>query len=245
MGLLLSSLLFPVFLASAAAPAAAQQFSDTPPAGAPTNPCTFTPQSDPAMLRVFRGDGAIPFVFACGVRTPGKCVTEEMKPGTKDIPETAFLEFNHLQNGWACVSFAGIDGWVPPDRLAPLPKQPAVPLDAWLGWYRQPRQAPGKKNDRLLLNRGKASATIHVSGRGYWYGANDDVHFGEIHADATPVGRYLHIVDGDDENACVLNLTIAPQTHTLMGDDNEKCGGMNVRFWGEWVRFTPGSAHGQ
>jgi hypothetical protein len=221
------------------APVFSQEFSDTLPAGAPTVPCTFTPQSDPATLRVFTGDSTIPFVFACGVRTPGKCTTWELKPGTKDIPETTFLEFNHLQNGWACIYFAGVDGWVPPHRLAALPNEPVVPIGAWLGWYQKSRQTPGKKNDRLLLSQGATPGTIRVSGRGYWYGANDNVHFGQVNAEAKPAGRYLHFVEGEDQNACVLDLTIDPQTHNLSGDDNGKCGALNVRFWGEWVRFTP------
>jgi hypothetical protein len=219
------------------------QFSDTPPPGAPTEVCDVMPNPDPHSLRIFNGSTTIPFVLACGVRTSGKCSTQQMQPGSKDLPPTAVAAVGREKDGWSCIFFSGVSGWVPSDRLAPLPAEPAVPLAAWTGWYREYKGTSGIRNNRLLLAAGKTPGTIHVSGRAYWYGLNDSVHTGQIDADATPYGKYLHVVEGDTERACVLDLVIDPSTHTLAADDNAACGGMNVRFWGKWSRFTPSTSH--
>ena len=91
-----------------------------------------------------------------------------------------------------------------------------------------------------LIQPGKSPGTLHVSGRAFWYGGNDNVHLGAIDAaDTAPLGPILHAVDG----TCVLDLVLDPATHTLSANDNMNCGGMNVRFWGSWHRFVPSTTH--
>ena len=205
----------------------------------PASECSVTPGADISSLRIFTGAAPISWTFACGTRPGGGCVKGQLTPGSQELPSTAVAAFGHEQDGWACIFFSGVTGWVPSNRLAALPDEPAVPLDDWLGWYRRPEEAPGRKNDRLLLTRGKAAGTISVSGRAYWYGQADNIHAGQINAEAKPFGRYLHVIDGESDSACVVNLVADPAKHELIGDDNSQCGGLNVRFWGEWIRFTP------
>jgi len=131
---------------------------------------------------------------------------------------------------------------MPSLSLALFAQQPSSKIQDWIGWYRTPIQTPGKKNDRLLLTRGKEPGTIHVSGRAYWYGINDVVHFGSVNADGIPSGSSLHVVEGDDRDdpaACRIDFVLNPLDHTLSAEDNSHCGGMNVTFRGKWVRFTP------
>ena len=216
--------------------------SDTPPEGAPTTACNVPPLRDASKLLIVTGDAPVPYVFACEHNRPeGKCAVITAKPGSRDLPSTTrFMTAGEQQNGWTCVEpNDSTSGWVPSDRLAPLPPTPAITTADWLGWWRQGKNSPGIKNDRLLITRSKTPKTLHVSGRAYWYGTNDNVHFGAVDADASAYGDTLHVVEGDDAGACIVDLIYHPATHTFTASDNMNCGGMNVRFQREWQRFTP------
>jgi len=223
-----------------ATPQTASEFSSTPPPGAPSDVCKVTPNSDPSTLRVATGTTPLPFVFQCGPNGAGNCVTQQLQPGSKDLPANSVFQFDHKEAAWSCVSFGSIDGWMPSNRLAPPPSSPSYPASAWIGFYREGKHVPGFVDNRLLIQPGKSPGTLHVSGRAFWYGANDNVHLGAIDAvDAAPIGRFLHAVD----SVCVLDLVLDPATHTLSANDNMNCGGMNVRFWGSWHRFVPSTTH--
>ena len=216
--------------------------SDTPPPGAPTTACTVPPVHDASKLLIVSGDAPLTYVFACGYNRPeGKCAVMTSTPGSIDLPaNTRFMSAGEQKGGWTCVQpNDSTSGWVPSDRLAPLPPTPAIPTADWLGWWRQGKDSPGIKNDRILITRSKTPKTLHVSGRAYWYGINDNVHFGGVDADASAFGDTLHIVEGYDTGACIVDLVYHPATHTFTASDNMNCGGMNVRFLREWQRFTP------
>ncbi len=153
-------------------------FQDVPPTGAPTSTCTVKPDADGSKLRVLTGTAPVTFVFACGHNRPaGQCAVMTMKPGGREMPtSTRFATQGQEQNGWTCVDEDGIMGWLPSERLISLPSTPAIPLQDWMGWWREGPDAHGIKSDRLLIARGKVPGTLHVSGRAYWYGANDNVH---------------------------------------------------------------------
>ena len=216
--------------------------SDTPPAGAPTLPCNVPVVRDASKLLIVTGDAPVTYVFACGHNRPaGQCAVMTAKPGSSELPGTTrFMSVREQQNGWTCVQpNDSTSGWIPSDRLAPLPPTPAVPTADWLGWWHQGEEVHGIKNDRLLITRSKTPKTLHVSGRAYWYGLNDNVHFGEVDADASAYGDTLHVVEGEDPGTCIVDLIYHPTTHTFTASDNMNCGGMNVRFLREWQRFTP------
>jgi hypothetical protein len=203
--------------------------------GAPTANCEF-PNIDAATpIRITTGNGPIPYQFACGHNRPaGVCAIGALHPGL-------IVSLGVEQNGWACVTGGdSSSGWIPADRLAPVPTTPRAVVAEWLGWWRHDNDAKGQKNDRLLITRQPGSNALHISGRAYWYGLNDDVHLGEVQAYATPIGVYLHAVESSSYGTgCVVDLKLDPTTHTLHANDNMQCGGMNVRFGGTWHRFTP------
>jgi hypothetical protein len=211
------------------------------PSGAPTATCDFHGAHTLDALRIFNGTAPIPFVFSCGQNRPaGTCISNDIKPDSTEPLSSKVIGVDHTEGSWSCVFAEGVSGWVPSDRLSPLPDTPAISSTEWLGWWRSGKDIPGIRNDRLLITRSPANARIlHVSGRAYWYGINHNIHFGQVDADAVARGPLLHVVEGDDDSACILDLIYNPGTHTFMALDNSQCGGMNVRFSGEWTRFTP------
>ncbi len=201
----------------------------------PGLPCDITTLPADTPIRLLAGSGPIPYLFACGVRGSGTCIPGKLDPGL-------VVSAGPAQNGLTCVSGGdSTSGWVPTSRLAPVPADPHASLSQWVGWWRQETETPAKNNDRLLITRTGSPGVLHISGRAYWYGANDDVHFGEVNADAKPIGNYLHAVQGDDLSGCVVDLKFDPATHTISAYDNMRCGGMNVRFARAWTKFTPAS----
>jgi hypothetical protein len=124
---------------------------------------------------------------------------------------------------------------------APLPSEPHIPLKFWEGWWERPaaEREKGVQNDRLLITPGKKPGSLRISGRAYWHGVGT-VHYGQVNAEATPVGKYLHVVEG----SCVVDLDMGSKRPAgMQARQNElevgACGGMNVSFSGKWVKFTP------
>jgi hypothetical protein len=223
--LILIALLF-----AAKLPAQNNEGYPAPPPGAPTAACSMDGVDASTPVRIVLGPDPVTYAFACA-RHPGKpCIGGKLDPGL-------VVSVAATSGDWSCVSGGdSTSGWVPASRLAELPTTPAVPLSDWLGWWRDGPPSPKVESDRILISRGSAPGTLHVSGRAYWYGANDNVHFGELEpTDAKPVGPYLHIVS----SACIVDLHFNPANHTYTACDNANCGGMNVRFSGAWSRFTP------
>jgi hypothetical protein len=210
------------------------------PADAPTSACEFPGSRSVEALRIVAGIEPVSFVMSCPGHPGGRCNTP-IAPTSMARLSTNLLAVDRTEGGWTCTNNAGVPGWVPTNRLIPLPDTPAVPTTHWLGWWRSGKDAPGIQNDRLLITRSKNNPRIlHVSGRAYWYGITNNVHLGEINADAQARGPYLHIVEGDPPG-CILDLAYDPVTHNFNAIDNSECGGMNVRFLGKWSRFTPTS----
>ncbi len=207
----------------------------TPIPGAPTADCEFPRIDASTPIRITTGNGPIPYQFACGHnRPPGVCAVNTLPPGL-------IVSLGEEQSGWACVTGGdSTSGWIPARHLAPVPATPRVPVTEWLGWWESGRDIKGVKNNRLLITRKSGSDALHISGRAYWYGPNDDVHFGAVQADATPVGLYLHAIQSSSAGGgCVVDLKLDPSSHSLQTYDNMQCGGMNVRFAGIWKHFTP------
>jgi hypothetical protein len=200
---------------------------------APVGKCDLTSFLADTPIRILQGAEPIPYNFACGVRGSGTCVAGKLNPGL-------VVAAGPQESGWTCVSGGdSTSGWVPTARLGPVPADPRISLSQWIGWWHQGKDIPGVKNDRLLITPGKTPGSLRISGRAYWYGIAGVVHFGEVNADATPVGPYLHVVEGDNLSGCVLDLKYDLATHSIAVYDNAACGGMNVRFLGIWTKFTP------
>jgi hypothetical protein len=212
----------------------------------PTAKCDFHGGRADALLRQISGSGKVPYWFACGVRNGSACIAGS-------LPAGLVVSVDSEEGGWSCVTGGdSTSGWVETTRLESVPSEPKVPLEDWMGWWRQgkPTKEMVDGGDVLLLARGSRPGSIRVSGKAVWYGAVVDgqhvEHFGQVNGEAVPVGRHLHVVEGngdDSGNGCVLDLSLntGDKTPILSAYDNMQCGGMNVGFGGQWTRFTPKS----
>ena len=72
--------------------------------------------------------------------------------------------------------------------------------------------------------------TLRIEGHAWWLGARGVSHSGSIKALAVPSSNRLHFV----EMTCVLDLALVGKY--IVAEDNQQCGGANVRFWGIWRR---------
>ena len=133
-------------------------------------------------------------------------------------------------NDWSCgylsqTKGAG-PGWVKSKDIRPVAFEDAPPLDAWLGTW-----ANGE--DRIRIQTSKAPSKVDLQGEAVWHGRKDVVHTGGFAGEASPAGNHLHFVESDADS-CTLDLTLIGKY--LVADDNDRCGGENVRFWGIWKR---------
>ena len=208
------------------------------PATPPAQQCEYDGSRGNESLRIVDGADDARFFFSCHTGNPNAGPTGCIE---STLPVGLVISVDREDEKWACIHSEGrLSGWMPADRLGPLPTAPAPPVDEWIGWWRRSSDSPGRKNSRILITRGKDDHVLHVSGRAYWYGLNQSVNFGQVKAEAVPVGRYLHVVEKPDGGCVVdLQLTRDERGAKLQVKDNEGCGGMNVRFMGEWRKFNP------
>jgi hypothetical protein len=118
-------------------------------------------------------------------------------------------------------------GWIPQGRVAPavLPVDPAPPLAAWVGIWRQ-------RDDKIVLTR--VGDRLTANGEAYWPGKSImPANEGEFSGTAAPSGRRLHFA-ADAPDPCVVDLTLAGEF--LLANDNRMCGGHNVTFFGIFIR---------
>jgi hypothetical protein len=212
--------------------ATAQEQGATP--APPQEQCEYDGSGGNETLRRVLGKEPAPSFFACQTHNPNAgpsgCIAST-------VPAGLVVSVKREVNGWTCIHSDGfVSGWISSTRLEQLATEPKPPIADWLGWWRNGPGTPSERNDRLLITRGKEPGSLHVSGRAYWYGMNGNVHSGGVNAEAVPVGRHLHVVNG-----CVVDLDLSRDEKglKLLASDNEECGGMNVRFMGEWRKFVP------
>lgn len=137
--------------------------------------------------------------------------------------------------GYRCILYrdqknvAGSAGYVPESRLQAQPAASVTQKD-WLGEWRM-----GDDSITLRARGDKLSA----SGEAYWPSANPSLkerpggpNIGEMSGVAAPKGNQVAFIDSEDE--CHVSLTLLPPF--LLARDNNRCGGMNVRFSGVYLR---------
>ena len=138
------------------------------------------------------------------------------------------------EGDWACgyltARKGAAQGWVRSSDLRVIEADPNPPLTAWLGtWVLD--------ENRIRIERSRTSGKLSLDGEAYWRGGRDNVHEGAIAGEVTPQGNHAHYEEGSPESC---NIDIALIGNYLLANDNSKCGGMNVRFWGVWRRLpTP------
>jgi hypothetical protein len=219
---------------------AAAQNKDAPsPPGAPAAPCQASGAPDFDGLRVFNGAAPVPMVSDCGGhgRPADACFTQYLNLAKPSDYQGDLIAPDAAQGAWSCAMIGGWSGWVPTDRLAPVPATPAITTRQWLGiWV---NTHVGASRDRLVLTRSPAGhGKIHVEGKAYYTNAARAVSYGGVSGDALAMGPFLHILDPAEPPICILDLKYDIPSETFRAVDNQRCGGFNVSFNGVWRRAT-------
>ena len=133
---------------------------------------------------------------------------------------------NRIEGDWTCGYLVGRKGsgpgWVRSKEIRLVDSDPNPPLAAWAGTWVQ-----GENRIRIST---KTSGKLDLEGEAYWHGFGDNVHSGEFSAEATPASNHMHVED----DSCHIDLALIGKY--ILANDNNSCGGANVRFWGVWKR---------
>jgi hypothetical protein len=136
----------------------------------------------------------------------------------------------HTDGDWICAYLQQRDGagpgWVRARDIREIAADFAPPLDGWTGTW-------ANGNGRVQITLSQGAGKLHLAGEAEWHGAHGVVHTGDFEGDAAPAGNHLHFVE-DDAGSCTVDLTLIGRY--LLANDNGRCGGLNVRFWGIWKR---------
>jgi hypothetical protein len=130
---------------------------------------------------------------------------------------------------WICGYVENKDGaapaWVAAGDVSELQPDPNPPVTAWLGNWKN-------GSNRIEIRPTNQHSKLVLTGHATWHGAGDVEHDGDVEGEVTPNGNHIHYSEGPD--ACTIDSTLFG--NYFVADDNNRCGGMNVRFWGIWRR---------
>jgi len=159
--------------------------------------------------------------YACGAGK--KCLTLQLRPSDTVV-------IGRPEGEWTCgyvtTSRGAAPGWVRSQDVRPLAADPNPPLSAWLGEWHQ-------GENRITIKKASNPDKLSLDGQAYWRGSRDNVHDGSISGESAPQGNKLHYAE-DGADSCTVDFALI--SNYLLANDNNKCGGMNVRFWGVWHR---------
>ncbi len=116
--------------------------------------------------------------------------------------------------------------WVRSGNVRNVLTNPNPALSDWQGNWKEGL-------NRIVIARAPSAGTLRLSGHGTWRGPAGVVHDGDFKGDVTPVGNRVQFIE-DGADGCIVDLTLIGRY--MVANDNSKCGGMNVRFWGIWRR---------
>jgi hypothetical protein len=190
----------------------------------PTEACNFVgfqsgSQKEPSLAEVNTKTPAQTWM-ACD--SSKGCISLKLDPGS---PVLIYANNGEWTCGYGVDRHGAAPAWFRTRDLRPLAFTEAPPIEAWYGVWRS-------GGDRMVISASKNAGELHLVGNAIWQGANRNEHFGDARGNAIPSGNRLHIVDG----GCVIDLTLAGKY--ILADDNQGCGGMNVRFSGIWKRAS-------
>jgi hypothetical protein len=154
--------------------------------------------------------------YGCGT---GKCLPMPLKAGDPMV-------ISRADGAWTCgylVSPKGsAQGWIHSLDIRPVAFDLNPPLSAWVGSW-------GQDRNHILIR--VSNGKLHIEGEAYWHGGGNNVHSGSLSGEASPMGHKLRYSESD---ACTVDLALLGKY--LLANDNNMCGGANVRFWGIWRR---------
>jgi hypothetical protein len=210
-------LLCTVVASAAAPPALAAETTE------PNAPCNELRPDEPN-LRLGRVTGGGPVAFLSdGPGCPGPAAACRTKFSAR-LGQTVLL--GRSRSGYVCAFDAGRDltGWLPQQRVAAQPIDPAPPLAAWVGTWRL-------YDNSIVLKQ--AGESLEAEGEAYWPSKSKmPANEGAFDGTAKPSGNRLHF--GDDRQGCEVDLALAGPF--LLVADNQGCGGHNVSFTGIFSR---------
>jgi hypothetical protein len=194
--------------------------AQTRPAGA----CPFIgfesdPQKEPSLAEVATKTPAQTWM-ACD--SPTGCFSLRAEP---DSPVLIYKSEGEWTCGYGADRNGAASAWFRSKDLRRLEFAADPPIAGWYGIWMS-------GGDRMVISPENNGKGLHLSGNATWHGANGNEHFGDTKGDAVPAGNRLHYVSG----GCVIDLTLAGKY--ILAEDNQGCGGMNVRFSGFWKRAS-------
>jgi hypothetical protein len=140
--------------------------------------------------------------------------------------------------GWVCGLHVPREhnavGWILSDILELTIPDPKPSLEKWAGAWRY-----GDASLRIKVDQRKGA--LKVDGEARWYGGDDIVHYGEVHARGKPKGTELELKYSNGLLDCEVRLRLID--NALIVADNSDCGGMNVSFGGVYYRKTEKRKH--
>jgi hypothetical protein len=158
----------------------------------------------------------------CG--TPRGCLSVPVAQGTP-------VQVYRQHGAWTCGYVSGNNGsgpaWILNTALRIHPYNENPPLAAWVGVWKG-------GEDHVRIRLGTKPGTLLLAGTAVWHG-NYSTHTGDATGSAVPVGNRLHFVEAGPDS-CTIDLVLL-DTY-ILAEDNNACGGMNVRFQGIWKRGT-------
>jgi hypothetical protein len=133
---------------------------------------------------------------------------------------------------WSCAWYQGklreTVGWV---RNRDLVTQAQAPVQTagWLGTWKQVYKGPG----RIVVSR--VGDTVQVDGKTLWIGLNTE-NFGELLGKLAIAGGRAHLGPASGKKTYECGADMVRIGEFLIVHDNGRCGGLNVRFDGLYVR---------
>jgi len=158
--------------------------------------------------------------YGCAVGN--KCLPMALKSGDPVV-------ISRAEGDWTCgylVARKGsAQGWVRSSDIRTVNSDSNPPLTAWVGTWAQ-------GENRITIQRSRTSGKLDLEGEAYWFGPlHNGGHIGNISGEASPIGNHLHYTE---EDICTVDFALLGKY--ILANDNNMCGGVNVRFWGVWKR---------
>jgi hypothetical protein len=185
----------------------------------PKTPCNFDGFDTNSGLAEIKA--ATTAYYGCGAGA--NCLPMSLRPGDPIVVNRAE---GHWTCGYLTARKGSAQGWVASGDIRPVLFDPKPSITAWAGVWVQ-------GENRIEIQISKTPGKLDLEGEASWHGIGGNVHSGEISGEATPIGNLLHYSEGED-NACAIDLALFGKY--ILANDNNRCGGANVRFWGIWKR---------
>lgn len=152
--------------------------------------------------------------------------------GVKSAQITWLTSVRNACQDIACLKQAYTSRLAELDATASSPTTQSPPIS---GEYKRYYQGKPDKNESSITIKALADGRLHVEGNAVWVGnvETGNVNLGELAGSFPLDGNQIHYTDGENDG-CKLTITFSQNALTVSGDDNMRCGGLNVTFDGQY-----------